>query len=38
VVRTTVVGGRVLMHDGMIEGEEEVRARAIECARRLRVL
>ena len=38
VVRTTVVAGRVLMHGGVIEGEEEVRARAIECARRLRVL
>jgi len=37
-VRTTVVGGRVLMHDGVIEGEEEVRARAVECAHRLRVL
>jgi 5-methylthioadenosine/S-adenosylhomocysteine deaminase len=38
VVRTTVVAGRVLMHDGVIEGEDEVRARAIECARRLGVL
>ena len=38
VVRTTVVGGRVLMHDGMIESEEEVRARAIERARRLGVV
>ena len=37
VVRTTVVGGRVLMRDGVIEGDDEVRARAVECARRLGV-
>jgi 5-methylthioadenosine/S-adenosylhomocysteine deaminase len=35
VVQTTVVGGRVLMRDGEIEGAEEVLARALECARRL---
>jgi 5-methylthioadenosine/S-adenosylhomocysteine deaminase len=35
VVRTTVVGGRVLMHDRVVEGEAEVRARAAEAARRL---
>jgi 5-methylthioadenosine/S-adenosylhomocysteine deaminase len=38
VVATTVVGGRVLMRDGVIEGEEEVRAHVVECARRLGVL
>jgi 5-methylthioadenosine/S-adenosylhomocysteine deaminase len=38
VVRATVVAGRVLMRDGVVEGEDEVRARAIECARRLGVL
>jgi 5-methylthioadenosine/S-adenosylhomocysteine deaminase len=38
VVDTTVVGGRVLMRDGAIEGEEDVRAHVVECARRLGVL
>jgi 5-methylthioadenosine/S-adenosylhomocysteine deaminase len=37
VVRATVVAGRVLMRDGVVDGEEEVRARAVECARRLGV-
>lgn len=35
VVDTTVVAGRVLMRGRMIEGEEEVRVRAVECAQRL---
>lgn len=35
VVDTTVAGGRALMRGGSIEGEEEVVARAAECARRL---
>ena len=35
VVQTTVVAGRVLMHDGEIEGADEVLARALERARRL---
>ena len=38
VVRTTVVGGVVLVRDGVIDGEDEVRAKVIECARRLGVL
>jgi 5-methylthioadenosine/S-adenosylhomocysteine deaminase len=43
VVRTTVVGGRVLMRDGVVIGadgvnEDEIYARAVECARRLGVL
>lgn len=35
VVRSTVVAGRVLMRDGVVEGSDEVLARAIERARRL---
>jgi 5-methylthioadenosine/S-adenosylhomocysteine deaminase len=35
VVQATVVGGRVLMRSGEIQGAEEVLARALECARRL---
>jgi 5-methylthioadenosine/S-adenosylhomocysteine deaminase len=35
VVRATVVGGRVLMRDGHIDGADEVLARALERARRL---
>jgi 5-methylthioadenosine/S-adenosylhomocysteine deaminase len=35
VVRSTVVAGRVLMRDGVVEGAEEVLARALERARRL---
>jgi 5-methylthioadenosine/S-adenosylhomocysteine deaminase len=35
VVDTVVVDGRVLMRGGVVDGEEEVRARAIEHARRL---
>ncbi len=35
VVQTTVVAGRVLMHDGEIEGADDVLARALERARRL---
>ena len=35
VVDTTVVGGRVLMRDGRVEGAEEVVARAAERANRL---
>jgi len=38
VVRTTVAGGRVVMRDGVVEGEEEVRAHVVECARRLGVV
>jgi len=38
VVSTTVVAGNVLMRDGVIEGEDEVRAHVVECARRLGVL
>ena len=38
VVRTTVVGGRVVMRDGVIDGEDEVRAHVVECAQRLGVL
>jgi 5-methylthioadenosine/S-adenosylhomocysteine deaminase len=35
VVDTTVVAGRVLMHDGIVDGAEEVVARAAERASRL---
>jgi 5-methylthioadenosine/S-adenosylhomocysteine deaminase len=35
VVQSTVVAGRVLMRDGVVEGAEEVLERAVECARRL---
>jgi 5-methylthioadenosine/S-adenosylhomocysteine deaminase len=35
VVDTTVVDGVVLMRGGVVEGEAEVRARAVERARRL---
>ena len=35
VVDTVVVDGRLLMRGGAVEGEEEVRARAVEHARRL---
>jgi 5-methylthioadenosine/S-adenosylhomocysteine deaminase len=35
VVETTVVGGRVLMRDGEVEGEAEILAHAAERARRL---
>ena len=35
VVDTTVVNGRVLMRGGVVEGEDEVLARALERARRL---
>lgn len=35
VVDTTVVAGRVLMRDGVVEGAEEIVARASERARRL---
>ncbi len=38
VVASTVVDGRVLMRDGVVDGEAEVRARATECAARLGVL
>jgi 5-methylthioadenosine/S-adenosylhomocysteine deaminase len=38
VIAATVVDGVVLMRDGVIEGEEEVRVRAVEAARRLGVL
>ncbi len=35
VVDTTVVGGRPLMRDGVVEGAEEIVARAAERARGL---
>ena len=35
VVQSTVVAGRVLMRDGVVEGAQEVLERAVECARRL---
>jgi 5-methylthioadenosine/S-adenosylhomocysteine deaminase len=35
VVQSTVVAGRVLMHDGVVDGAEEVLERALERARRL---
>ncbi|HEY8215606.1 MAG TPA: amidohydrolase [Acidimicrobiia bacterium] len=38
VIDATVVDGRVLMHDGVIDEEDEVRSRAVEAARRLGVL
>ena len=38
VIDATVVDGVVLMHDRVVADEEEVRARAVECARRLGVL
>lgn len=34
-VHTTICNGRVLMEDGEVEGYEEIRARAIEAARRV---
>ncbi|HZP28305.1 MAG TPA: amidohydrolase [Acidimicrobiia bacterium] len=37
VVDTTVVAGRVLMRNRKVEGEQEIRARALERARRLGV-
>lgn len=38
VVDATVVDGRVLMRGGVVEGEAEIRARALESAHRLGVL
>jgi 5-methylthioadenosine/S-adenosylhomocysteine deaminase len=38
VIDATVVDGRVLMRGGAVEGEAEIRARALECAHRLGVL
>jgi 5-methylthioadenosine/S-adenosylhomocysteine deaminase len=38
VIDATVVDGRVLMRDGVIESEDEVCAKAVEAARRLGVL
>jgi cytosine/adenosine deaminase-related metal-dependent hydrolase len=38
VVRATVVAGRVLLRDGVVDDEQEVRAKVVECARRLGVL
>jgi 5-methylthioadenosine/S-adenosylhomocysteine deaminase len=38
VIDTTVVDGRVLMRGGVIDGDDEVRAKAVEAARRLGVL
>jgi 5-methylthioadenosine/S-adenosylhomocysteine deaminase len=38
VVDTTVVAGRVLMQSRIVDGEEEVRAQALEAAARLGVL
>jgi 5-methylthioadenosine/S-adenosylhomocysteine deaminase len=38
VVDTTVVAGRVLMRDGVVEGADEVRERAVERAARLGIV
>jgi 5-methylthioadenosine/S-adenosylhomocysteine deaminase len=38
VVRTTVVAGRVLLRDGVVADEAEIRANVTECAARLGVL
>jgi 5-methylthioadenosine/S-adenosylhomocysteine deaminase len=38
VIETTVIDGQVVMRDGVIDGEGEVRAKAVEAARRLGVL
>jgi 5-methylthioadenosine/S-adenosylhomocysteine deaminase len=38
VIDTTVVAGRVLMRDGVVDDEDEVRTRAVAAARRLGVL
>jgi 5-methylthioadenosine/S-adenosylhomocysteine deaminase len=38
VIDTTVVDGQVLMRGGVIDGEQEVRARVVEAAHRLGVL
>jgi 5-methylthioadenosine/S-adenosylhomocysteine deaminase len=38
VIDATVVDGRILMRDGVMESEDEVRAKAVEAARRLGVL
>jgi cytosine/adenosine deaminase-related metal-dependent hydrolase len=37
VVRHVVVDGRVVVRDGRVGDEAEIRARAYECARRLGV-
>jgi 5-methylthioadenosine/S-adenosylhomocysteine deaminase len=37
-VSATVVAGRVLLRDGVVEDENEVRAKVVECARRLGVV
>lgn len=37
-VETTVVAGRVLMHDGTVPGADEVVARAVERSRRLGIM
>ncbi|MEP6625317.1 MAG: amidohydrolase family protein, partial [Acidimicrobiia bacterium] len=36
VVDSVVIDGRVVMEHRRVDGEEEVRARALECARRVR--
>ena len=36
VVDTVVIDGRVVMHHRHVDGEDEVRARALECAQRVR--
>ena len=38
VVATTVIAGNVVMRDGVVADEAEIRAKAVECARRLGVL
>ena len=38
VVHTTVIAGRVVMHNRVIDGEAEVRAKVVESARRLGVI
>jgi 5-methylthioadenosine/S-adenosylhomocysteine deaminase len=38
VVTTTVIAGNVAMRDGVVADEAEIRAKSVECARRLGVL
>jgi 5-methylthioadenosine/S-adenosylhomocysteine deaminase len=38
VVSTTVIAGKVVMRDGVVADEHEIRAKVVECARRLGVL
>ncbi|MET0921065.1 MAG: amidohydrolase [Acidimicrobiia bacterium] len=38
VVRTTVIAGEVVMREGVVDDEAEVRAKVVECARQLGVV